>query len=124
MSSLALFAFLLLCHSSTGSTIEGCTGQPNLNPVWADEPTLVATVENGALYAAGGDTIQPNLNVLHLYGTPYQMGYAHGQLMQTQIKALYSEVFEWIYVQIEEAVDYLPSIMQEYIAEVIHTSHA
>lgn len=57
------------------------------------------------------------MNVLHLYGTPYEMGYAHGQLLSPQIKQLYSELYPWIYEQIEQSLEFLPQVVQNYIAE-------
>lgn len=49
-----------------------CTGTPNRHPVWTQDPVLVTTVPNGALYHAGNAT--HNISVVHLYGTAYQLG--------------------------------------------------
>ena len=34
------------------------------------------------------------LKIVHLYGTPYEMGYEHGKLLKTEIKAFYTEFIE------------------------------
>ena len=34
------------------------------------------------------------IKIVHLYGTPYEMGYEHGRLLKTEIRAFYTEFFE------------------------------
>jgi hypothetical protein len=48
--------------------------------------------------------ISPPLNVLHLYGTPYEMGFAHGKIMKDVVTPLFPQVFEWIDVQVQQYV--------------------
>jgi hypothetical protein len=36
--------------------------------------------------------VVPNVLILSLFGTPYEMGYAHGQLLATQIQQLIPDV--------------------------------
>jgi len=69
-----------------------CPGTPNTNPVVTEAPVLVNEVANGKLYMQGNTTVTPNLLLLSLWGTPYEMGYAHGQLLASQIKTLFPQV--------------------------------
>jgi len=46
--------------------------------------------------------VSPPLNVLHLYGTPYQMGFAHGTLLKKQINELIPLVMEYIDEQVQQ----------------------
>eukprot|EP01079_Euglenida_sp_SAG-EU17-18_P001080 gene1080-2640_t len=49
-----------------------CPGAANTKPIWQEPPKPVRTVKNGRRFAAGADG---QLSVVHLYGTPYEMGY-------------------------------------------------
>jgi hypothetical protein len=48
-----------------------CTGKPNTIPVITSPPHQIATAKNGALYQI--TEVQPPLNVLHVYGSPYEV---------------------------------------------------
>jgi len=72
---------------------------------------------NGMLYVAGGN--ENPLYVLHVYGTPYQMGYAQGSLMKPMILEMYNEFFAYIEDQ-GDANPYfnlLPEFLKKMIAE-------
>jgi hypothetical protein len=63
-----------------------CNGAPspdaqrNLNPIDTAEPVFVRSVDSGMLFTAGsGDD---KISIVHLWGSPYERGYAHGELMQ------------------------------------------
>lgn len=72
-----------------------CSGTPNTATIWAGEPTLVSTVTNGFRYTVNAN-VTPALTVLHVYGSQYDMGYAYGSLMATEIKTLVPQV--WAYM--------------------------
>ena len=44
-------------------------------------PEIVATVDNGIKMVVNGSKIQ----VVHVWGTPYEMGYAWGSLLSQEI---------------------------------------
>jgi len=52
-----------------------------------------------------------------MWGTPYQMGFAHGQLVAVQAQELYTDVLQYIEAQVEAAIDFLPKFLQDLIAE-------
>lgn len=72
-------------------------------------------------YIVGPDTLDPKLNLLHVYvllrhgtfppvrnvgsafcryGTPYEMGYAYGELMAEEMKVLYPQAYEFMYSEL------------------------
>jgi len=97
---------------------DGCKCQPNNNTIWEHDLVLLNTTTNGKLYLAGG-TDNP-LYIVHLYGTPYDMGVAQGVLLKQQILEMYSEF--WTYM--EEQVDasnplfkYIPEFLRKIIED-------
>lgn len=68
-------ALCAYCHSHPSPT-----AQPNTQTITQPTPTFVRAVENGMLYeVAVDDQLIP---IVHLFGSPYQKGLAHGTLMQ------------------------------------------
>eukprot|EP00058_Branchiostoma_floridae_P015574 XP_002601062.1 hypothetical protein BRAFLDRAFT_75498 [Branchiostoma floridae] len=82
-----------------------CHGKPeprtvgNNNPIQADPPKFVRSVTNGKLYTVGeGDeTIQ----VVHLWGTPTEMGQAQGELMKERAKNMIDRMWEYMESQVK-----------------------
>jgi len=101
-----LVAVIVLANLVHG---EFCDGQPDPNakpnfmPILSNPPTFVRSVPNGALYTAGsGDDSIP---LVHLYGTPYEKGFAHGRLMKTEITTFFTQVWAYLEDQIERAIN-------------------
>jgi isopenicillin-N N-acyltransferase-like protein len=86
--------------------------KPNLYPFFSSPPTLVAATQNGKLFKIGPDPIY----ILHLWGTPYQMGHAQGTLLQSQIRDMNAQV--WKYVE-EQAIKILKSDLPWWLQELI-----
>ncbi|EDQ88770.1 uncharacterized protein MONBRDRAFT_32718 [Monosiga brevicollis MX1] len=86
------------CHGSPKPD-----AQPNLNAIYDSAPVLVRQVANAKLYRVGGgnDTI----NVVHLWGTPYEKGFAHGTLMQDDAKDFINAVWAYLELQVEQALN-------------------
>ncbi len=56
------------------------------------------------------------IRVLHLRGTPYEMGFQHGRLMQKEIKALYRRVFTIVNTFVDEQMmDEIYDLMSPFI---------
>jgi hypothetical protein len=91
-----------------------CPGNLNTLIPWTGAPVKLREVENGSLYTAGDGDDQ--LYVVHVYGSPYSMGYAQGSLLrdtiQTIIPAFYSHVEE----EIETYLKFLPDDIRALIA--------
>lgn len=72
--------------------------QPNLNPIIDNEPVFVRQVKNAKLYTVGsGDD---EIYIVHLWGTPYEMGYAHGMLIKERLTGLVDTFWDYMETQI------------------------
>eukprot|EP01127_Copromyxa_protea_P004456 TRINITY_DN14317_c0_g1_i1.p1 TRINITY_DN14317_c0_g1~~TRINITY_DN14317_c0_g1_i1.p1 ORF type:complete len:423 (-),score=87.84 TRINITY_DN14317_c0_g1_i1:40-1308(-) len=91
-----------------------CKGEANNNPIYKEAPTFVKQVKNGKLYTTGGE--EPKVSVVHMWGTPYEMGFAHGQLVSKEAQKLYSQVTDYMQSQVEQFLHMLPEFLQELIA--------
>eukprot|EP01111_Echinosteliopsis_oligospora_P000927 TRINITY_DN1115_c0_g1_i1.p1 TRINITY_DN1115_c0_g1~~TRINITY_DN1115_c0_g1_i1.p1 ORF type:complete len:446 (+),score=66.28 TRINITY_DN1115_c0_g1_i1:49-1338(+) len=92
-----------------------CQGSVNTNPIYTTPPVLLNTSQdgNGKLYITGGDS-NP-VKVLHLYGTPYEMGYAQGELLGDEILSLYTQFWGYLDEFIAPYVKDLPYLIQNLI---------
>lgn len=77
------------CHSHPSPT-----AQPNVFPITQPEAVFVRSVPNGALYELL--VHDQNIAVVHLWGSPYQKGFAHGQLMKDKMAGFLSDVFNYM----------------------------
>mmetsp|Transcript_93824 Transcript_93824/g.268645 ORF Transcript_93824/g.268645 Transcript_93824/m.268645 type:complete len:461 (+) Transcript_93824:44-1426(+) len=94
-----------------------CSGTPdpnaprNANPITDAVPAFIREVTNGKLYSV--TQTGPNGNpgqtfaVTHVWGTPYEKGFAQGQLLQSEIQAFYNQT--WAYLE-EEISSSLPGL--------------
>lgn len=110
-----LFCASVLALCALASAADICPGQPNLQEVWTGVPALVNTTVNGQRYIAGFANDSQPLNIVHVYGTAYEMGFAAGQLMKAEITALIPEMFEWVYAMIGKYIKFLPAWLQTII---------
>ncbi|EDQ90047.1 uncharacterized protein MONBRDRAFT_36634 [Monosiga brevicollis MX1] len=94
-----------------------CPGTPNLRPIYSSDPVLVKSIENASLYHVGTGENGTTLRVLHLYGSPYAMGYAQGQLLADDIKTMVAAFFEYLDDTIAPYINWLPQDVQKIILE-------
>lgn len=135
-----------LCATAL-ATGDNCNGQPNQLPLYTDEPTLLRTVPNGKLFITGANTSAPfipsNANyvrpyIIHVYGSPYDMGKAHGQLLKNEILEvsvlkryhgatqrprslawqIYSDFLEYVYSEVDTYIHFLPKWLRDVIEKV------
>ena len=87
-----LLALSLLLAPARASRCNGDAqpGAPNLHPIDTAPPVFVRAVPNGKLYSVGpaGDV----KDLVHVWGTPYENGYAMGQLLAHKLKKFLPEV--------------------------------
>jgi isopenicillin-N N-acyltransferase-like protein len=104
LASLGVAIFALMACRCTAFT--NCTGVPNPFPVNRDDPVFVRQVANGKRYLAGqgNDTF----HVLHLYGSHYDMGYAHGQLLGEYFDDIWTMFEQYVDAQVASVVPFLP----------------
>eukprot|EP00047_Mylnosiga_fluctuans_P010134 m.265448 g.265448 ORF g.265448 m.265448 type:complete len:431 (-) comp29675_c0_seq1:85-1377(-) len=108
MTARVLSVLLLACAqlARASSTFPMCNGTVNEIPAHTDAPIFVRAVPNGRLYNGGG--ANDTFFVMHVYGTPYQMGYAHGQLFQKEIPLGLKQFYAWIADSIQQILPWLP----------------
>eukprot|EP01102_Stenamoeba_stenopodia_P020893 TRINITY_DN8296_c0_g1_i1.p1 TRINITY_DN8296_c0_g1~~TRINITY_DN8296_c0_g1_i1.p1 ORF type:complete len:480 (-),score=84.84 TRINITY_DN8296_c0_g1_i1:72-1430(-) len=115
---------LLLCRPSFSAYCHGVpdpNAQPNMNPIFTDAPVFVASVPNGTLYTIG-PAGPSQIQIVHVWGSPYDMGYAHGLLMKDKCQGLISSVWNYLEEQVEEAINgtvkWIPQEVAKYISAV------
>ena len=73
------------------------------------EPTLVKSVKNAELFNINhGDG--KTLRILHVYGTPYEMGKAQAEIFGQEIVEMYASFMKYIDQQIEPYINWLPKV--------------
>jgi len=92
-----------------------CPGRANPYPVYTASPRLWSTVTNGKLYVAGNGS--DFFYIQHLYGTPYEMGLAHGTLFKEIIPTGLNRFYDWVEGQIEEILPWLPAYVAGLVAD-------
>jgi hypothetical protein len=107
MARLSLFlAIASLCSVSLAAFCHGKpdpNAKPNLFPINTDAPVFVKSVKNGHLYEATmGDRKLP---IVHLYGTPYEMGVAQATLMGPTLLKFIDSVYDYIDENLEDAIN-------------------
>ena len=60
----------------------------------------VREAPNGKLFQVGGEAVQPNLLVAHVYGTPMEMGRAYGALLSQEIQQVLGEFNTYLESQV------------------------
>jgi len=90
-----------------------CSGAASTIPVWDQPPKFLRQVPNGKLFEAG--TGNDTFRVVHVWGTPYQKGLAHGQLYERgTVDKLYARFVK--YVEGQFAGNHLPEWALKLIA--------
>lgn len=98
-----------------------CHGQPdpnappNLNPIFSLPPVFVDSTKNGKLYVAGQKEDQ--IFLLHVWGTPYEMGFAHGTLLKKELQTLWPTLWKYLESQVEDILKSLPEWLAKILAQ-------
>eukprot|EP00162_Nutomonas_longa_P009975 comp19618_c0_seq1/m.37544 comp19618_c0_seq1/g.37544 ORF comp19618_c0_seq1/g.37544 comp19618_c0_seq1/m.37544 type:complete len:431 (+) comp19618_c0_seq1:2-1294(+) len=112
MLRFVLVALSVFVAASAGYS---CKGTPNTATPLPASPVLLQSVPNGKKYSAGSQN--NTYNLVHVWGTPFERGKAHGQLLKEEIRNLYKLFPRWLEEQVEQ---YLPHLPPE-IAYIIST---
>jgi len=125
-----LVVFCFFVSSDCQLLRAGCRGTANYGPQnnfpvipGAAQTQVIGTTTNGKAYLvtvpnAGGNTAA-NFTLLHVYGTPYEMGRAQGELMKEKTQALVTQVWAYMRNQIANALPgYLPTWFSDLIADL------
>jgi hypothetical protein len=103
---------LLLCLLAVIYPVQlvdpSCDGLYNTNPILRQEPIFVSSVPNGKRYVVGSGF--DKINIVHVYGSPYDMGYALGKLMSEELNAILPLYFAYLDKTIEQVLKILPKV--------------
>mmetsp|Transcript_4390 Transcript_4390/g.14261 ORF Transcript_4390/g.14261 Transcript_4390/m.14261 type:complete len:506 (+) Transcript_4390:1-1518(+) len=109
----ALFgaSYAAYCHGSPSPD-----AKPNTLPIFSGKPQLARVSSHGKAYIAGNGEYQ--FWLLHLWGTPYEMGRAHGEMMKPELEQFFKDVEAYMKEQVEPTVQkFLPKWAAEAVAE-------
>lgn len=67
-------------------------------PIIEGDLTFVRQVKNGKLYVAGKGDDQ--IDVVHLWGSPFEMGLAHGTIQRDRAIKLVNAIWNYLEMQI------------------------
>lgn len=121
MKSIAVIAASVLVLAvavsalATADSVSDCGNTSNNTiPVCDTPPILLKKVPNGKLYLAGcgNDTFR----IVHVWGTPYQQGFAQGQLQPNAIRALPGMITTYIEEMIAGNV---PSWIPQWVIDIV-----
>jgi len=112
----SLVIALLLCVISA-IALNGCPNKPNLNPLIIYEPTFVKQIKNAKLYTTGTAGIN-KINIVHVWGTPYEMGYAYGQILKDEVYATMNGFYTHLLEETEAYIKDLPKPVQDWIVSI------
>eukprot|EP00948_MAST-09A_sp_MAST-9A-sp1_P004194 g4194.t1 len=126
MNSITICALLSIAFFALHSQAAFCNGapdpnaKPNLNAVYTSPPRFVRSVPNASLFhvGEGDDTI----SIVHLWGSPYEKGFAHGTLMKDEMKDFFGRAYVYFqdeFVQaINSTVPWIPAKMADWVARL------
>lgn len=98
-----------------------CNGAPDAGertndfPIVDEELTFVRSVKNAMLFEAG--PANARFPVVHVWGTPYEMGFAQGTLMKKEIISFFTSVWEYVVTEIAAEIqnERIPQWMKDMI---------
>lgn len=93
-----------------------CPGTLNTHTPWSGVPVKIREVENGSLYTAGDGDDQ--IYVVHVYGSAYAMGYAHGTLLKDAIQTVIPAFYKHVEEEVEQYLQFLPKELRDLIAKL------
>lgn len=120
---LLLLVALILLGRLERSQGAYCNGSPepgersNPNSLLLDANLkVVKRVENGVLMFAGPDNAR--FPIIHLYGTPYQKGFAQGSLIREEVRAFVHKTFAYLITMVVDSMDdRFPKIVRDKIVQ-------
>jgi len=109
-----LIVILSLCIVGA---IADCTNQPNRYPIIVYEPTFIRQIPNAKLFTAG--TAGNNkINIVHVWGTPYEMGYAYGTILKDEVITTMNGFYDHLIAESESYLKDLPKFLRDWITNM------
>eukprot|EP01120_Amphizonella_sp_Union-15-10_P000168 TRINITY_DN10204_c0_g1_i1.p1 TRINITY_DN10204_c0_g1~~TRINITY_DN10204_c0_g1_i1.p1 ORF type:complete len:444 (+),score=73.68 TRINITY_DN10204_c0_g1_i1:42-1334(+) len=103
---------LIICAAITPAFSAHCSpnsqlAKENTHPIWSEPPQLLKTTTNGKLFGVGPNNFT---KILHVWGTPYEKGFAHGTLLKEDAINLVTNLWEYLEAQFGTSISpYLPT---------------
>ena len=82
----------------------------NHAPIHDSPPVFVSETQHGRLETTGSG--EDMIHLLHLWGTPYEMGYAHGELLKKQVPEYVNKVNEAMAREMKSDVSLLDQVWE------------
>lgn len=100
-----------------------CHGSPtpnaprNLHDILTAPPKFVRETPNGKLFEVStGNNV---VSILHVWGTPYEMGFTHGRLLQDKVIGFIDAVYDYMIDEItHELNDFDPNLPPEFVEDI------
>jgi len=82
-----------------------------------EAPKFVKSVKNAKLFTAGPPGAE--FSIVHVYGTPYEVGFAQGNLQRKEVIAFVSKTWEYLSTSLIDAFpsDFIPPSAKKLIVE-------
>ena len=90
--------------------------KPNPFPISTDAPVLLRSVKNGHAFQAGAAGYE--FNVVHVYGSAYEMGFAQGSLYPAQVRDMANRTWAYMVDQVAENLPSLPTWISDLIGDL------
>ncbi|KAJ1439290.1 hypothetical protein B484DRAFT_184560 [Ochromonadaceae sp. CCMP2298] len=100
---------VVLCAALSAASAAYCNGSPdegertNDFPIFDQELRFVRSVKNAKLYHAGPENA--TFPVVHLWGTPYEVGFAQGTLRKAEIVDFIAKTWTYLSEELASALD-------------------
>ncbi|KJE94496.1 hypothetical protein CAOG_05130 [Capsaspora owczarzaki ATCC 30864] len=91
--------------------------QPNTLPITTSAPVLVRSITNAKLFIAGQGDDQ--FNILHVWGSPYEMGYAHGSILKEEASEFVLAVWAYLVGQADSAINGTAHNLRPWMVDLI-----
>jgi hypothetical protein len=111
-------AFVKLSHSAYchGSPADGeRVSEYDILAQSTSDLTFVKEVQNGRLYTAGPENA--TFYVSHLWGTPYEKGYAQGQLYGKVFRDFFFQLWDYFLVEVSNELENMPPLLAKMVTE-------
>jgi len=120
-----LFVYLIVVTESAGCNSQHPEeGVPNMYPILDAHTSmkLVTQIQNGKMYIVdvpndGGSTAS-SYYLMHVWGTPYQMGHAQGTMLRGKANKFMDEVWKYFEKQVDQVLTIVPKWLADMIADL------
>lgn len=86
-------------------------------PILDSPPVFDREIKNAKLYWA--DSGNNKISILHVWGTPYEMGFAHGRILHDRVNAFITTLWDYFIDEItHELNEFLPDLPDWFIQDI------